>query len=104
MVARGSITDRKDFYHQAQVSYSRVRTSVTPFAFKQDDFKGTAALDQLMQIYSTKATSRTAQGDRLGLGPRPMLLADDPVYPAFNSLLQGDHLGVEFALSAHAAF
>jgi hypothetical protein len=37
------------------------------------------------------------------MAPRGVLFPSEPVFPTFRSLLQGDHLGVEFALSAHGA-
>eukprot|EP00435_Cladocopium_sp_Y103_P022342 s2443_g5.t1 len=100
-VAYGAVTDRKDFYHQSQVSFSRASSNVTPFGFKQDVFEGLPALDVLRAQFSKKGSARDACGDRLGLQPRSILQAEDLVYPAFGSLLQGDHLGVEFALAAH---
>eukprot|EP00435_Cladocopium_sp_Y103_P049112 s1324_g14.t1 len=98
----GAITDRKDFYHQSRASPERANSNVLPFSFPQSDFEGTEALEDLRRRFSG-AAHRHVTGDRLGKGPRGLLVAEDQVFPTFKSLLQGDHLGVEFALSAHGA-
>lgn len=101
-IVRGSITDRKDFYHQAKVTRERAATNVLPFEFCERDFLGSDALEELRTVESLRG-GRESRGDRLGFCPRSVLAPrDEGVYPAFKSLLQGDHLGVEFALSAHA--
>ena len=102
-LAKGSITDRKDFYHQAMASRARAQTNVLPFAFSEDDFTGSEALLELHE-FEAQSRSRDFAGDNFRHQPRAVLrAADRPVYAAFGSLLQGDHLGVEFALSAHAS-
>ena len=35
--------------------------------------------------------------------PRPILCGDEPLYPCFKAIFQGDHLRVEFALIGHAS-
>ena len=40
-----SVTDRRDYYHQAAVSDERARTNMLPFAFTQEELSGCAALD-----------------------------------------------------------
>ena len=102
MCVYGSITDRKDFYHQCWGSRRRAESNVTPFPFSQDLFEGTSALEDLRDSMRI-GRSRTAAGDNLGHKPRSLLATSDEVFPCFRSLLQGDHLGVEFALSAHGA-
>ena len=100
---RGSISDRKDFYHQCMATRSRSFTNVLPFAFDPEPFFGTSAYDDLLVERSCK-TSREAHGDRFGLPPRGPKKHGHPkeVYVGFAaSLFQGDHLGVEYALSAH---
>ena len=79
-------------------------TNVLPFQFSLDTFAGTSA-HQAFIDYKRGPISREAAGDRFGRKKlQRSVLVDEslPVYPAFRSLLQGDHLGVEFALFAHA--
>ena len=51
----------------------------------------------------SEPTSRAVHGDRYGMTARRVKKVDDlrEVYVGFKSLFQGDHLGVEYALSAH---
>ena len=100
-LVRGAITDRKDFYHQAAATRERAATNVLPFAFLESDFADSRALEELLAL-ETKPHRREDVGDNFRSNQRS-ILAGPPseVYPAFRSLLQGDHLGVEFALSAH---
>ena len=97
----GSVTDRRDFYHQAAVTSSRARTNMLPFSYPVDAFDGTKALEG---YYASKALPRTKKREETGdiLGEKPLAAEDGGrLYPAFASLFQGDHLGVEYALSAH---
>lgn len=99
----GSITDRKDFYHQASVTPERAQQNCLPFRYDAQVFAGTAAYKNLLDREKLAPRGRENTGDQLGcFRPKP-LLTDDRVYPAFSSLLQGDHLGVEFALAAHSS-
>ena len=98
----GAITDRKDFYHQAKVSRERPMTNVLPFSYPLSLFEGTPAHHDYVATLRKKKT-RESGGDNLGHRPSGLLLPDSSkVYPCFQSLFQGDHLGVEFALSSHA--
>ena len=106
----GSVTDRRDFYHQACVSLERAQTNMLPFKYPPDSFKGTKGYDDLISRHALKKSKdRQDVGDLLGKvdskvpSRRGVALPCD-VYPAFKSLFQGDHLGVEFALSAHQGF
>ena len=98
----GSVTDRRDFYHQAEASSSRARSNLLPFSFTEDEIGETEAYRKFQTSASKKKVKlREVVGD--DLGPP----ADDGTSPAqdcfvgFASLFQGDHLGVEFALSSH---
>ena len=97
----GSVTDRKDFYHQASATFERASQNVLPFRYELSEFEGTLAYADYM---GRKHASRKREdvGDLFGRRKRSILVDKEEVYPAFRSLLQGDHLGVEFALSAHA--
>lgn len=101
---RGSVTDRRDFYHQACVTPERARTNMLPFAYPLDCLEGTSALEDLRARLGAPADrSREAVGDCLGK-PKPKKRSSVmpvEVYPCFRSLFQGDHLGVEFALRSH---
>ena len=98
---RGSITDRRDFYHQAAVSDARSQSNLLPFVFPHGTFPDLEA--ELAQKAKMKKRSREVGGDGFGCrfygGPPPV--AGDGYYVGFGSLYQGDHLGVEFALASH---
>ena len=99
----GSVTDRRDFYHQAQVSEERAQTNMLPFSYPIERFHGTSAYGELLErdLASRRKRDRTTCGDRFGLRERRKGLLVPEVFPAFRSLFQGDHLGVEFALASH---
>ena len=106
----GSITDRRDYYHQARVTRQRSQSNLLVFPFSREELKGTRALDLFEQEEKNpKSLSREAAGDDLagiaagikrkkagGRENGPQML-----YAGFASLYQGDHLGVEFALQSH---
>ena len=98
-----SITDRRDFYHQAQVTDERAVSNMLPFAFSEDQLDGCVALDVAKAAEkkaSRKKKDRELVGD--GFGDALHLSASsENWFPAFGSLFQGDHLGVEFALESH---
>ena len=100
----GSVTDRRDFYHQCEVSPERFKTNMVPFSYDRAELEGTAALAEFERIEAEKRLARKAgrceAGDKFGR-MRDSPKADGLLYPCFASLFQGDHLGVEFALSAH---
>ena len=98
----GSITDRKDFYHQCAATDSRAASNVIPFCFAQSEFVGDPALKHLWALKTARKNDRSRSGDHLGGRMHSVFDESSKVYPCFRSLLQGDHLGVEFALSAHA--
>ena len=100
----GAAADRKDFYHQFAVSYERASTNTMFPAFALGRFKGMRAYEQFALDFARKQKAkREEKGDFLGV-PKPLLIDkhdDGRVYAAFSALYQGDHLGVEFACSAH---
>ena len=97
---RGSITDRRDFYHQAEVSHGRAQSNLLPFEFPRSCFPG---FDFEKNFHQAKKKSREVGGD--GFGDRFYGGQCPPqssgCYVGFGSLFQGDHLGVEFALASH---
>ena len=100
-VLYGAITDRKDFYHQSKVTNERALSNCLPFAFDRDDFADTLALRELAAHDKKPRYSRSLHGDRYGM-PQRSVLVGEKVWAGFGSLFQGDHLGVEFALSGHS--
>ena len=95
-----SVTDRRDFYHQAAVSLQRAQTNLLPFPFEPSELAGLRALEEFVG-----RNSKTTLGDRemvgFAAGPRSRCTSPKPLFGGFASLFQGDHLGVEFALCAH---
>ena len=98
-----SVTDRRDFYHQAAVSDERAASNMLPFLFSEDDIAECAAFHEaassarkVRQVRSLRENT----GDGFGHVPTPSA-GNGLWYGAFCSLFQGDHLGVEFALEAH---
>ena len=102
----GSVTDRRDFYHQAKVSASRAESNMLPFRFSEEELADCSALQAAIhrEALTEKRKSRREQtGDGFGNHDG---VADDGLrkegwFASFSSLFQGDHLGVEFALQSH---
>ena len=98
----GSITDRRDFYHQAAVSSSRCRSNLLPFKFSASELTGVKAFEEFKKVSGgRKSKQREIIGDDLGPPADDGLSPADECYVGFSSLFQGDHLGVEFALASH---
>ena len=106
----GSVTDRRDYYHQARVTSQRSQSNLLPFPFSREELRGTKALAIFEEEEANpKAVSRESAGDGLAqiaagkIGVKASLDAGGPqtLYAGFASLFQGDHLGVEFALQSH---
>jgi len=101
---RGSITDRRDFYHQVDVSLSRSKSNSVPFVFSQEELGGCRALDAFKERIGSASSKRAEVGDKFGFGKSKIKVGkyyDGPLRPGFSALYQGDHLGVEFALEGH---
>eukprot|EP00438_Fugacium_kawagutii_P027393 Skav208440 [mRNA] locus=scaffold1952:165682:170177:- [translate_table: standard] len=98
----GCASDRKDFYHQASVSRERAHTNMLPFTFAAKDLKNTKAYKELLDELA-RPRNPDDEGDRYGMKPRTILAEKDlrHLHAGFKSLFQGDHLGVEYALSSH---
>ena len=75
-----------------------------PFSYPRDCFEGLAALSEFDAVrgeHHQQRRRRNTAGDHLG-GVVDKGYGDQPqLFPAFASLFQGDHLGVEFALASH---
>ena len=101
-VVRGSLTDRRDFYHQAAVTRERSRTNLTPFAFSRFELAGLRATKDYDEwAASLKKRPREAIGDFLHGGGPELPTDGADLFPGFAALYQGDHLGVEYALESH---
>eukprot|EP00435_Cladocopium_sp_Y103_P014642 s3554_g3.t1 len=101
----GSVTDRKDFYHQFAVTFERASTNTVFPSFAASSFAGTKAHEHFLEHFSRKKRkpNREEVGDFLG-APESLLVSpsDDPrVFACFAALFQGDHCGVDFACEAH---
>ena len=102
------ITDRSDFYHQMAATYERSRTNAVWPSLKLKDLQGTKAYDDYMgrAAQARNPPDRTVHGDSLN-GIRPWHFDTEPdslVFGSFQSVLQGDHLGVEFGIASHVGF
>ena len=100
-----SITDRSDFYHQFRVSPTRAVSNTLNVGFPPEAFEGTKALAFFNQSRRDASLDRMKVGDGLGLSSRfPKTGRKKPplLFPAFRSILQGDHGGVEYACQSHA--
>ena len=95
-----SVTDRSDFYHQVAVSPSRAMSnSLGPFC----DAAMVADTHAFAEYKtSSQKVCRIHHGDGLFLGAPPQKTKPGLLVAAFDSILQGDHAGVEFACAAHS--
>ena len=91
-----AVTDRKDFYHQIKISDAKaVHNSVGP-AVSEKDVQHLGAYQEFLLRSATVRYDRSLHGDRLR--------GRTGLAPAFRSVLQGDHLGVDIATCAHINF
>ena len=104
-------TDLKDYYHQLKISERKARANAmwppVPLSFLQS----TRAYDALLGSFkSKKHWTREQRGDDLaalvGNGPSKdvrlkKLTPNTLVHLCFNTVAQGDHLGVEIATDSH---
>ena len=104
-VVVGSVTDRKDFYHQFQTTPERRSLNAIYPTFPLSAFSGTSAHESFVRDYGgrRRKEDRVLRGDHLGGPPRPILFEHEmEVVACFSALFQGDHLGVEFATDSHS--
>eukprot|EP00435_Cladocopium_sp_Y103_P067062 s89_g29.t1 len=90
-----SVTDRRDFYHQAKVTSERARTNLLPFRFSKEELEETLALKEFLEKpVARRAGKREEIGDRLGEEMHQQTADDKEVglFAGFRSLFQGDHL------------
>ena len=78
----GSLTDRKDFYHQAAITQERATSNAVGRVFKLGDFEGTAAHADFIAALAEEKRRPRSKGDFSEV-PRRALLCDPglPVHP-----------------------
>ena len=103
-----SVTDRRDFYHQLAATKARAVSNTLGPGVPVElvaETEGHSAF--LMASSLAKKKSREARGDHLGSyqwppSSKPYVVPEaGMVWVAFNSVLQGDHGGVEICTDAH---
>ena len=95
-----SISDRRDFYNQLWATKARAVSNTLGPGLPVSLVKETDAYQQFLLDSSRKRYSRVRHGDRLGFAASSSSVTDI-VWACFNSVLQGDHGGVEIATDAH---
>ncbi len=89
----GSVTDRRDFYHQAMVSAERSLTNMLPFPFLREELE---RLDALVNYEAEENLPVERNRELIGddLAKRRQKKKEKPpyLYVAFGSLVQGDHI------------
>eukprot|EP00435_Cladocopium_sp_Y103_P058885 s1903_g20.t2 len=98
-----AISDRKDYYHQIKVTRRKAICNTLGPGLPMHALEGLEAYGNfLLWSSSKKRYNRLRDGDRLGChrakSARP---SEDLVWASFNSILQGDHCGVDIATEAH---
>ena len=98
-----SISDRKDYYHQIQVTRQRAVSNTLGPGLPEEWLEGLDAYGVfLLRAASKKRYDRLRDGDQLGQKRYPRShTSGSLVWAAFNSVLQGDHCGVDLATEAH---
>ena len=99
-----SVSDRRDFYHQFRTTYSRAISNTLGPGIPAELLEDTRAFSTLMLLKARKTQDRHSVGDGLFSSPRfPAVPKGKPsiVFAAFQSILQGDHGGVEYACQSH---
>lgn len=109
------VTDRKDYYHQLKVSRSRAYSNALWPPLPLDRLHCTQAWQDLLEHEASKKhRTREQKGDLLGSLSQKGPVCDKKVsdektrkglpdlgHVCFNSVAQGDHLGVEIATDRH---
>ena len=104
-------TDLKDYYHQLRVTSSRSRCNALWPPIPLSVLQSSKAYDFLLEdLKKRKRWTREERGDGLGAlaGGKPSswkalgkVGSTSLVHACFNTVAQGDHLGVEFATASH---
>ena len=105
---RGSVCDRRDFYHQFAVTDQKASLNALYPPMKLSELlhlKAAEVFQETFALKKKKRWNREAMGDMLHTkgAHRSLLVSEDPdVVACFGAILQGDHLGVEIATCSHA--
>ena len=97
-----SITDRRDFYHQFWASRKKALVNTLGPPIEIEALKDTKGFSLFALENAKKRYRREKHGDMLHGKRKPVLLPDGLCHISFQSLLQGDHCGVDIATDAHA--
>ncbi|CAE7515547.1 unnamed protein product, partial [Symbiodinium necroappetens] len=96
----GSVTDRQDFYTQARISEERLWTNAVGPSLVLGSLLDTTAGQALLA--AGWSAGLRARASRLSSPPPSLLVGPRAVvHPTFQSLLQGDAGGVEYATGGH---
>ena len=97
-----SITDRKDFYHQLRCSESKAISNTIAPAVPIELLQDTKAYGSYLIRDARRKYDRLREGDHLGLESHDGILPPTGhLWTSFQSVLQGDHAGVEIATESH---
>lgn len=97
-----SISDGRDFYHQLWVTKARAITNTLGPGLPVSLVDDTDAYKLFLLESSKRKYSRERHGDHLEQFASHGQPGSDIVWACFNSVLQGDHGGVEIATDAHS--
>ena len=100
-----SITDRSDFYHQIKVSQTRAISNTLHLGLPVASLCKLKAYNRFVESSSRKGRDRLEVGDGLDSSFRfgsDSIKKPGLLFPAFASILQGDHGGVEYACQGHS--
>ena len=98
-----SITDRSDFYHQFYATPSRAYGNTVAPSVPAELLQQTNAY-RVFKARTSRKKIREKTGDHLEQFTPTSVLCPEPghLWISFNSILQGDHSGVEIATESHS--
>ena len=98
-----SITDRSDFYHQCYATPSRAYGNTVAPSVPAELLQQTNAY-RVFKARTSRKKIRQKTGDHLEQFTPTSVLCPEPghLWISFNSILQGDHSGVEIATESHS--
>ena len=96
-----SVSDRRVFYHQIWVTRARAVSNTLGPGLPVSLVEDTAAYQHFLFNNAKTKYSRARHGDRLAMSSG-VSSKGDLLWASFQSILQGDHGGVEIATDAHS--
>ena len=96
-----SITDRRDFYHQFWASRKKALVNTLGPPIEIEALKDTKGFSLFALENAKRKYRREKHGDMLHGKRKSVLLPDGLCHISFQSILQGDHCGVDIATDAH---